>query len=505
MKRYRVWEANRKVFLLPENWLEPELRDDQSPFFKETMSELLQSDITEDARRDRAAQLPVEARRGRQARAVRHPLRRERPRNAPTTSPTSSPAPPARSRKYYYRRRECGYWTPWEQIKLDIEDNPVIPVVWKGRLFLFWLQDPEADAARPDAMPPTSSDDAAGRAHARRRSSRTPRPRTSNAKVTVKAMLCWSEYYNGKWQPAKTSDVEPARSSLATSTAGAGAFDRSQAAAVGLDEESDALRIVDHGDQARRCVRSCSTTRTACRCARSDVPAPSGPTPAIRAPRHASATTLDRSLLPAQDSGRVSPDADRPMLKNERDRDRVVEPRTTLAERLGCAVLLRGQPPCLLCHHDASSRCGSPQWDGYDLGDPAADACAEIPPLVSARPDVGPSRARSGRSATNRAPASHDPTPDRSASSPRTPTSDRASARPARCGSATGDRPGGRAADRQTERCRGGRATWQANAPMSGSTYDERRLPAAGSTLCAARTPSSPTRSRTSSTRSSAS
>ena len=48
MKRYRVWEANRKVFIWPENWLEPELRDDQSPMFRETMSELLQGDITED-------------------------------------------------------------------------------------------------------------------------------------------------------------------------------------------------------------------------------------------------------------------------------------------------------------------------------------------------------------------------------------------------------------------------------------------------------------------------
>ncbi|HKX27952.1 MAG TPA: neuraminidase-like domain-containing protein, partial [Blastocatellia bacterium] len=49
MKRYRVWEANRKVFLFPENWLEPELRDDKSTFFKEIESELLQSDITEGA------------------------------------------------------------------------------------------------------------------------------------------------------------------------------------------------------------------------------------------------------------------------------------------------------------------------------------------------------------------------------------------------------------------------------------------------------------------------
>lgn len=35
MKNYRMWEANRKVFLYPENWIEPSLRDDKSPFFLE--------------------------------------------------------------------------------------------------------------------------------------------------------------------------------------------------------------------------------------------------------------------------------------------------------------------------------------------------------------------------------------------------------------------------------------------------------------------------------------
>ena len=30
-KNYRVWEANRKVFLHPENWIEPELRPAPSP------------------------------------------------------------------------------------------------------------------------------------------------------------------------------------------------------------------------------------------------------------------------------------------------------------------------------------------------------------------------------------------------------------------------------------------------------------------------------------------
>lgn len=35
MKHYRTWEANRMVFLYPENWVDPSLRDDKSPFFIE--------------------------------------------------------------------------------------------------------------------------------------------------------------------------------------------------------------------------------------------------------------------------------------------------------------------------------------------------------------------------------------------------------------------------------------------------------------------------------------
>ncbi len=46
MKNYRIWEANRKVFLYPENWIEPELRDDKSPFFKALEGDLVQNDLT---------------------------------------------------------------------------------------------------------------------------------------------------------------------------------------------------------------------------------------------------------------------------------------------------------------------------------------------------------------------------------------------------------------------------------------------------------------------------
>ena len=48
-KQYRMWEANRKILLYPENWIEPELRDGKSQFFQQLEDELLQSDVTMDS------------------------------------------------------------------------------------------------------------------------------------------------------------------------------------------------------------------------------------------------------------------------------------------------------------------------------------------------------------------------------------------------------------------------------------------------------------------------
>lgn len=49
MKNFRVWEAGRKVWLYPENFIEPELRDDKTPFFKDLENELLQTDLDDAA------------------------------------------------------------------------------------------------------------------------------------------------------------------------------------------------------------------------------------------------------------------------------------------------------------------------------------------------------------------------------------------------------------------------------------------------------------------------
>ncbi|MEM9760215.1 MAG: neuraminidase-like domain-containing protein, partial [Pseudomonadota bacterium] len=46
-KNYRVWEANRKVFLWPENYMLPELRDNKTPLFEELEKNLLQQEVNE--------------------------------------------------------------------------------------------------------------------------------------------------------------------------------------------------------------------------------------------------------------------------------------------------------------------------------------------------------------------------------------------------------------------------------------------------------------------------
>ena len=215
MKRYRVWEANRKVFLYPENWLEPELRDDKSPFFKEIESELLQSDITEE--RAATALLNYLSKLEEVAKlepcGIHHIPSNDNKRTPEINHVVARTS--GANRKYYYRRCEGVSWTPWEPIKLDIEDNPVIPVVWNGRLFLFWLRIlKQAPLNLPNEPSTQNLMDATGKEEKNLANLKmtdikknAAKEAETTTKVAVQAVLCWSEYYNGKWQPTKTSDI----------------------------------------------------------------------------------------------------------------------------------------------------------------------------------------------------------------------------------------------------------------------------------------------------------
>jgi hypothetical protein len=238
MKRYRFWEANRKVFLWPENWLEPELRDDQSPFFREALSELLQGDVTD----DRAAATLLTYLSKLDEIAKLEPCGIHYVENNPGTADDVAHVvarTAGANRKYYYRQRKGGSWTPWDQIKLDIEEDPVIPVVWNNRLFVFWLRiwkQAQGEIKKPIDIPKDVDITAV----------KVSQVNVAPSRITAQAMLCWSEFYNGKWQPTKTSDVSKPMSLGNYVSAGKGELDRSQLT-LEAAKDGDALVLTIKG------------------------------------------------------------------------------------------------------------------------------------------------------------------------------------------------------------------------------------------------------------------
>ncbi|WP_437575049.1 neuraminidase-like domain-containing protein [Sorangium sp. So ce887] len=140
-KSYRVWEASRKVLLQPELYLDPSLRDDKSPFFKDLEAELRQQDITDDAaeraferyldRLDEVANLEIAS--------AFHQKEDGDDTHLPIDVLHVVGRTAAQPYKHFYRTRVDGLsWTPWEPIDLDIEGDRVLLAVVDRRPHLYW-------------------------------------------------------------------------------------------------------------------------------------------------------------------------------------------------------------------------------------------------------------------------------------------------------------------------------------------------------------------------------
>ncbi|MEO8109737.1 MAG: neuraminidase-like domain-containing protein [Ginsengibacter sp.] len=168
MKNYRVWEANRKVFLYPENWIEPELRDDKSPFFKELENDLLQDEVTNEsvdrAYRNYFAKLDDVDRLDIRGLFEEVKESGEKVLHVVGRSYSDSPV------YYYCKRLADRTWTAWDKIDQSIEGDHIILIVYNGRLSLFW---PKFLEFGPD----------------------------TNKKWQIS--MAWSEYRAGIWQAAK--------------------------------------------------------------------------------------------------------------------------------------------------------------------------------------------------------------------------------------------------------------------------------------------------------------
>lgn len=191
MKRYRVWEANRKIFLFPENWLEPEFRDDKTHLFKELEGALMEGDVSQDL---------VEAGFYNYLRSLEELAKLD----VVAVYTEEKPLDPASNvvhvvgrtanlpHKYFYRRYQHRMWTPWEPMGIEVDGNHMVLVMWRQRLHLFWVTFIEKAKEQTDGSSiELDFDDSASI------------PKTPPRRVDIQ--LNWSEYYQGQWTTREAS------------------------------------------------------------------------------------------------------------------------------------------------------------------------------------------------------------------------------------------------------------------------------------------------------------
>ncbi|TXH70592.1 MAG: hypothetical protein E6Q88_08345 [Lysobacteraceae bacterium] len=204
MRKYRVWEVNRKVYLWPENWIEPELKKDRSSFFRDLENELLQNEVTT-ASAEAAFAAYLEKLRGvAQLEIVGH-YQEDDGDNAIVH--VFGRTPGAQPHLYYYRRYDYRQWTPWERVDLDIEGDYLIPAVIGSRLFLFWpifSEVPDETANDTVKVPRVDLDNDSSF-------------KVDKTKKCLQMRMAVSDYRNGKWTPRRVS-TDYAESSYYTGT-----------------------------------------------------------------------------------------------------------------------------------------------------------------------------------------------------------------------------------------------------------------------------------------------
>lgn len=143
MKNYRVWEANRKVFLYPENWLEPELRLDKTPEFDGLESVLMQG-VLDESRVEKALVGYLEQ--------LDRVSRLEIVSLHEGASGLWLLGRTAGTPHDWFVRRQtnAGDWLPWEEVPNKIDADAVTLVVMGDRVHLFWANSQEGKRGEND-------------------------------------------------------------------------------------------------------------------------------------------------------------------------------------------------------------------------------------------------------------------------------------------------------------------------------------------------------------------
>lgn len=150
MSGYRLWEANRKVFLYPENYLDPARRSDATPQFNELVDELLQTDITDQTVTSAydtyfAGFAEVAGLVQCASYTCRISLLGAAEQETLFVFGRTATQPHV----WYWRRFDGLFaWSPWQKVGLSIASRFVTPVYAFKRLFLFWTEPKTVDGSR---------------------------------------------------------------------------------------------------------------------------------------------------------------------------------------------------------------------------------------------------------------------------------------------------------------------------------------------------------------------
>jgi hypothetical protein len=160
-QQFRLWQANREVFLYPENYLLPELRKDASPFFTDLENDLRQTNCDADA-----AEAAIENYLRKLVGVARLQIAAHYNETKPDGSTVLHVFARARGTppQWFYRTRNglvagSGAWSAWLPLNLDIAAQHLIPVIWDQHLHLVWpIFKQVAEQQSDQAIPVAASD-----------------------------------------------------------------------------------------------------------------------------------------------------------------------------------------------------------------------------------------------------------------------------------------------------------------------------------------------------------
>ena len=183
ISRYRVWQANREVFLYPENWLIESQRPNRTEIYQTLEQEVRQDQSTTDSletvvlnyidRLDGLAHLQVTG-------------TCQDPADGSIYVVARTPADPP---VFYLRSFAGGAWTGWAQIPLNINADHAVPALYRGRVCLFWL-DVKVSNEPQQVLPAAQA-------------SSDPPSQTVDRYVSLG--VNFSTFRNGSWAPTQAS------------------------------------------------------------------------------------------------------------------------------------------------------------------------------------------------------------------------------------------------------------------------------------------------------------